>query len=145
MERVSRRLTSVEEIELDELLIAGLERLPIQKQNQERFIVLALHMLLEAIRMGEALPKDLSFDDFCAQMGVVYGEQLCLLFGWEWTYLTLENSYEGAAVMNPEGTCALFPIPALYRWTKIPNPNRCLILFEELEEPKEFHGFTILQ
>lgn len=145
MERSTRKLSREEEEELDTLLIAGLELLPIQKQNHERFLLLALHMLIEAVRMGEPLPERVSLDDFCAQMGVVYGEQLCMLLHWDWVYLTLGETYEGAAIMNPERTCALFPIPTLYRWTQIKNSNRCLILLEELEGSQESDGFTIVQ
>ncbi|MAA80460.1 MAG: hypothetical protein CL916_14485 [Deltaproteobacteria bacterium] len=144
MERIVRRLNTSEEAELDSLFIAGLEILPIQKQNEERFILLAVHLILESIRMGHSLPQDMSHDDFCAQMGVVYGEQLCMLLQWDWVYLTLGTSYEGAAVMNPDRTAALFPIPTIHRWTQQKNSNRCLVLFEELESYPEQKKFVIL-
>ena len=144
MERKVRRLTTSEETELDLLLIAGLERLPIQKQSEERFVLLAVHLLLEAIRMGEPLPQGLAHDDFCAQMGVVYGEQICMLLHWDWVYLTIGDSYEGAAVMNPERTMALFPIPTIYHWTRQENPNRCLVLFEELESSPVQNNFVVV-
>jgi len=144
MDRKVRKLSNSEEAELDMLLISGLELLPIQQQNEERFILLAVHLLLEAIRMGEPLPQEIAHDDFCAQMGVVYGEQICMLLHWDWVYLTLGNSYEGAAVMNPERTKALFPIPTIHRWMQLKNPNRCLVLFEELESSHEERGFSIV-
>ena len=144
MERKVRKLYDSEEAELDSLLISGLELLPIQKQNEERFILLAVHLLLEALRLGEPLPSSLTHDEFCAQMGVVYGEQICMLLHWEWVYLTLGDSYDGAAVMNPERTMALFPIPTIHRWTQRQNPNRCLILFEELESSIVQENFTLL-
>ena len=144
IERTVRKLSASEETELDLLLISGLEILPIQQQNEKRFILLAMHIVLEAIRMGESYPNDLSHDDFCARMGAVYGEQLCMLLNWNWVYLTIEQSYEGAAVMNPERTKALFPIPTIHRWTQQNNSNRCLILFEELEISSEQKGFFIV-
>lgn len=144
MDRKVRKLNDSEEVELDTLLISGLELLPIQQQNEERFVLLAVHLLLEAIRMGEPLPQNIDHDDFCAQMGVVYGEQICMLLHWDWVYLTLGNSYEGAAVMNPERTKALFPIPTIHRWTQQQNTNRCLVLFEELESSHEEHTFSIV-
>lgn len=144
MDRKVRKLNTSEEAELDLLLISGLELLPVQKQSEERFILLALHLLLEAIRMGEPLPQRLAHDDFCAQMGVVYGEQICMLLHWDWVYLTIGDSYEGAAVMNPERTMALFPIPTVYRWTQQQNSNRCLVLFEELESSTVQDTFVVL-
>ena len=144
MERRVRHLNVSEESELDSLLIAGLELLPIQKQNAERFVLLAVHLILEAIRMGESLSREISHDDFCAQIGVVYGEQLCMLLHWDWVYLTLEDAYEGAAVMNPERTMALFPIPTIHRWTQHQNANRCLVLFEEVESLSEQKEFLVL-
>ena len=144
MERTVRKLNPAEEAELDILLIAGLELLPVQRQNEERFVLLAVHLLLEAIRMGESPPREITHDDFCAQMGVVYGEQICMLLHWDWVYLTMGSVYEGAAVMNPERTMALFPIPSIHRWTQHQNSNRCLVLFEELESSPEHSGFVLL-
>ena len=144
MERTVRKLNPSEEAELDVLLIAGLELLPVQRQNEERFILLAVHLLLEAIRMGESPPREITHEEFCAQMGAVYGEQLCMLLRWDWVYLTMGNAYEGAAVMNPERTMALFPIPSIHRWTQRQNLNRCLVLFEELESSPTKTGFVVL-
>ena len=144
MERRARNLDPTEESELDTLFLAGLELLPIENQEQPDFIVVAIHLLLEAIRMGEPLPKALTRNDFCSQLGAVYGEQICLQFGWDWLYLMIEGKYEGAAVANPERTRVLFPIMALYQWGKEGVENRCLHLFKEIANQESSTGFQIL-
>jgi hypothetical protein len=140
----ARHLSSEEETELDELLLDGLELLPIQEQGDEHFVVLAIHMVLEAVRMGEPLPRKMSMEDVSAQLGCVYGEQLCLIHGWEWVYLTIDESYEGVAVANTERNKALFPIPSIHRWSQPIHLNRCLSLLEDIGTDIEHEGFLLL-
>ena len=144
MEYQSRKPTPLEEEELDGLLLSGLGILPIEDQSQPHFIFIAIHLLLEEIRKATVLPKGLSIDDFCAQLGVVYGEQLCLTFGWDWIYLTITDRYEGIAVANPERNVVFFPIPNLFQWTKKSEQNRCMDLFTEIKNRKYGTDFQIL-
>ena len=144
MERLARKLTEEEEAELDMLLLAGLELLPIQDQSQSDFIVVAMHLLLEAVRDDPALRKEMREDDFCARLGIVYGEQICLHRGWEWIYLTIRNRYEGIAVSNEERNLVLFPIPAVFQWTKSSERNRCMELFAEIKNMSSTGDFQIL-
>ena len=130
--------------EIDTYFIYGLELLPIDHEKQtEDFIVLAIHMLLEAVRMGEPLPQGVSLEDFCTYLGVVYGEQICLRYGWEWRQVVL-SSYQGAGVRSPDENAVLFPIPAMYRWTRTENSNRCLALYEELKSQTPDQAFRVL-
>lgn len=144
MERVARQLTAVEETELDMLLLAGLELLPIQDQSQPDFIIVAMHLLLEAVRDDSAHRKDLSIDDFCARLGIVYGEQICLHRGWEWIHLCIHDRYEGVAVSNAKRNRVLFPIPSVYQWTKLSERNRCMEIFTEIKNMDDTVGFHIL-
>ena len=130
--------------EIDTYFIYGLELLPIDHEQQtEEFVVLAIHMLLEAVRMGEPLPQGVSLEDFCTYLGVVYGEQICLRYGWEWKQVAL-SSYQGAGVRAPNENAVLFPIPAMYRWTRTENPNRCLTLYEEIKGLAQENSFRVL-
>ena len=127
-------LSSEDDQELDAHLIYGLELLPIDHNQQTGdFIVLAVHMLIEALRMEEPLPAGVNIEDFCTQMGVVYGEQICMEYGWEWKQVKVTNGYEGVAVVAPDMYTLIFPIPSIYRWIKSDSVNRCITLFKELE------------
>ena len=123
--------------EIDNFFIYGLELLPIDHDKQtEEFIVLAIHMLLEAVLLGEDLPKGVSEEDFCTYMGVVYGEQICLRYGWEWGQIDVQG-YQGAGVISPSKNSVVFPIPAIYRWSKTTHKNRSLLLYEEIATLQE--------
>ena len=132
-----RSVSPEEEAELDRYLIHGLELLPIDLDKQEgRFVLLAMHMVIEAVRMGEALPAGVSSDDFCAWLGVVWGEEICALYGWSWAYIEFENGFSGACVMSVDQKHCCFPIHAVHAWiAPQKSPNRCLTLFEALESP----------
>ena len=136
-------LSDADAEEIDTFFIYGLELLPIDHDKQsEEFVILAIHMLLEAVRLGEELPKGVSMEDFCTYLGVVYGEQICIRYGWEWMQIRMHN-YEGAGVVSPSGKTVVFPIPSMYRWTKTENTNRSLVLYEEIGNRTE-EGWHVL-
>ena len=129
-----RELTPEDDQELDACMIYGLELLPIDHEKQVGdFIILSIHMLIEALRMGEPLPAGVSIDDFCTQMGVVYGEQICMKYDWQWKHIEMDNGYEGVAVISPDHLTLIFPIPSIFRWTKKENQNRTLVLWEDID------------
>ena len=140
----ARSLKTDEEEELDRYLLSGLELLPVQNQMESHFLILAIQLVLEAIRMGEKLPQDISMEEFCTQLGIVYGEQICLFYGWDWIKLDIEGKYDGIAVANSERTQALFPIPSIHRWMNPKNQNRSLSLFEEIGSLAERDFLQIL-
>ena len=134
---VERPLTAEEQSELDELFSIALGYLPVQQQDDPSFLIGALHLLIEEGRAGRLASVPL--DDLATYGGVVWGDELCRLAGWEWCYLTLEDGPEGASVVTPDRALAVMPIHLVYRWlTRAQAPNDCQPLFDRVSrQPTE--------
>ena len=58
-------------------------------------------MLINALRWGAEPPDGASRSDVALWLGVLWGEELCRLGGWNWIYLITDEGLEGAAVVDP--------------------------------------------
>ncbi|MEC7987211.1 MAG: hypothetical protein VX278_18725 [Myxococcota bacterium] len=134
MEPNIRALNAEEEAELDRYLIHGLELLPIKYEEQEGdFLLLAVQMVIDAVRLGEEPPKGVSIADLCTWLGVVWGDELCDRLGWNWFYVRMPSGFEGAAIVAHDRKSCCFPIHCIHRWaTDTTVANRCMLLLEEL-------------
>ena len=134
MEPKIRALDPEEESEIDRYLIHGLELLPIDYEKQEGdFLLLAIQLVLDAIRLGESPPQGVSISDLSAWLGVVWGDELCQRTDWSWRYITMPSGFEGAAIVSVDGKECCFPIYCIHTWaTDGQSPNRCMLLFQEL-------------
>ena len=99
---VERPLDEEEEAELERYFFMALELLPIDPttQSEEGFLIAACEMLINALRQGAEPPEGASRSDVALWLGVLWGEELCRLGGWNWIYLT-RTWLEGAAVVDP--------------------------------------------
>ena len=136
MEPTIRALDPQEESELDRYLVHGLELLPVDYEKQEGdFLLLAVHLVIEAVRLGEKPPKGVSILDLSTWLGVVWGEEICSRLGWGWKYVQMPTGFEGAAIVATDGKGCCFPIHCIHRWATDTNvPNRCMLLLEELQQ-----------
>ena len=137
MDPAIRALEPQEEAELDRYLIHGLELLPVDYAQQKGdFLLLAVQLVIEAVRLGEDPPQGVSLSDLSTWLGVVWGEELCARLGWGWKYVTMPAGFEGAAIVPEDGKGCCFPIHCIHRWaTDTSTPNRCMLLLEELQAP----------
>ena len=131
-----RALTDAEQEELDGLFSLALGYLPVSSQANPAFLIGALHLLIEEFRAGRL--REVPPDDLAAYGGVVWGDELCRLQGWQWCYLTLDSGLEGAAVVTPDRSLAVMPVHMVYRWLSRPQaPNECQPLFDRMSRPPE--------
>ncbi|MGC6507434.1 MAG: hypothetical protein ACON4U_03415 [Myxococcota bacterium] len=119
---VERPLDDEEEAELERYFFMALELLPIDPttQGEEGFLIAACEMLINALRQGAEPPDGASQSDVALWLGVLWGEELCRLGGWNWIYLITDEGLEGAAVVDPRRSRAIFPIFAMSNWMQ-PN------------------------
>jgi len=128
-----RSLDSGEEAELDRYLIHAVELVPIMEDKQEEgFLLLAAHFLLESIRSGDPLPAGVSKEEVTCWLGTLWGEELCRIAGWEWGYVELDNGFSGAAVVERDRRMLCFPINCIHGWLKKDATNQCMNLFTQL-------------
>ncbi len=133
---VERALSVEEEQELDERFGRALEWIPVQQPQQADVLIAGLALIVEAVRAGQPLPPplgELPLDELAADLGVLWGDELCRLAGWSWCYLTLESGTEGPAIVDPDRAAAVFPVHLLYRaLTRPAQPHRVLELLEKI-------------
>lgn len=139
-----RRLSSREEEDLDSWVLLGLECLPKElNQEDEHFVIMSIHAIIQNIREGGAIPEEYSLEDISFGLGAIYGEQLCLVYDWEWMYLCVSEQEEGIAIVNKERTHALFPFSSMMQWTNKEYEHRSLVLWTSLEENNLEKSFLI--
>ena len=130
-----RSLDAGEEAELDRYLIHAVELVPIMAEQQEDgFLLMATHFLLESLRSGDPLPPGVEQGDLTCWLGTLWGEELCRLAGWEWGYVELDCGFSGAAVVEPDRKRLCFPINCIHAWLKEGAANNCMNLFVQLSQ-----------
>ncbi|MEL6343381.1 MAG: hypothetical protein AAFV53_09615 [Myxococcota bacterium] len=128
---VARPLSAEEEGELNQLFSAALGLLPVGEQSDPHFLIAAMQLLIEEVRAGRG--PDLSAADLATQLGVVWGDELCRVAGWQWRYLTLDNGLEGVAVISEDRAFVALPIHFLHRLlTRADAENHCLSRFQQI-------------
>ena len=133
-----RALSTVEEQELDTCLVHALELVPVDPSQQgEGFLVVGIHVFVEAVRAGEELPPGVSPEDAATWMGVLWGEELARQGGWEWCSLRMDNGLEGVALVDRNRSRACYPLHCLHRWLSGDAESDVMPLFVRLcrEEP----------
>ena len=132
-----RPLNSGEQSDLDLNMVMALELIPIDpNQQDEGFLVVGVHMMIEALRAGEALPVGVNADEIPVSLGVLWGEELCRMGSWEWAYACLDSGFEGACVHDPDLSRICFPIHCIQRWiVDKEEENRTMQLFAQLCHP----------
>ena len=109
---VVRPLTDDEEAELTERFGSALGLVPVQNDDAD-FLIAGLNIVVEAVRAGRPVPRPR--DELAADLGVLWGDELCRVAGWSWCYLTLESGAEGAAVCPPDRALAVMPVHFIHR------------------------------
>ena len=125
---VLRPLTDDEEAELTTRFAAALELLPVQSEGAD-FLIAGLSLVVEAMRAGRPVPRPR--DELATDLGVLWGDELCRVAGWSWTYLTLESGLEGPAVTPADQSLAVMPVHYIFRAVSDPQ-RQPLHLFREI-------------
>ena len=143
-----RSLTREEEQEIDRYLIFAMELVPIVPEAQEEgFLIVATHIMIEALREGQQAPSGVSLDDVVLWLGILWGEELCRVANWNWGYLSLENDFEALAVVDQNKGRACFPMHLIANWIQNKEQtNDCMTLFAGLFKGKPLaeNGFVVL-
>ena len=109
---VVRPLTDDEEAELTQRFSSALMLVPVQGDDAD-FLIAGLNIVVEAVRAGRPVPRPR--DELAADLGVLWGDELCRVAGWSWCYLTLESGTEGAAVCSADRALAVLPVHFIHR------------------------------
>jgi len=109
---VVRPLTDAEEAELTERFTSALALVPVQGDDAD-FLIAGLGIVVEAVRAGRPVPRPR--DELAADLGVLWGDELCRVAGWSWCYITLDSGTEGAAVCPPDQSLAVLPVHFIHR------------------------------
>jgi hypothetical protein len=109
---VSRPLTDEEEAELTARFAAALELIPVQGDDAD-FLIAGLNIVVEAVRAGRPVPRPR--DELAADLGVLWGDELCRVAGWSWCYMHLESGLEGAAVCPADHSLVVLPVHFIHR------------------------------
>ena len=129
-----RQLSPEENKELDQYMVFAMELVPIVEDIQEEgFLIVASHLLIDSLRDGAPLPDGVSFDDVATWLGVLWAEELCRLSAWRWLYMTLDNGFEGVCVTDSESSRVCFPIHLIYSWLcDKEKENDCMGFFAKM-------------
>lgn len=129
-----RQLSEEENKELDQYMVFAMELVPIVEDIQEDgFLIVASHLLIDSIRDGAPLPDGVSLDDVATWLGVLWAEELCRLAAWQWLYMTLDNGFEGVCVTDSEYSRVCFPIHLIYDWLcDKSKENDCMGFFAKM-------------
>ena len=132
-----RPLNSGEQSELDLNMVMALELIPIDPaQQEEGYLIAGIHMMIEALRLGDDLPVGVNANEIPVCLGVLWAEELCRIGRWEWAYATLDSGFEGACVHDPELSRICFPIHCIQRWiVDKEEENRAMQFFAQLCHP----------
>jgi len=109
---VVRPLTPEEEAELTERFSAALSLIPVQGEDAD-FLIAGLNIVVDAVRAGRPVPRPK--DELATDLGVLWGDELCRVAGWSWSYVTLESGTEGPAVTSPDQALMVMPVHFLHR------------------------------
>lgn len=109
---VVRPLTDAEEAELTERFTSALGLVPVQGDDAD-FLIAGLNIVVESVRAGRPVPRPR--DELAADLGVLWGDELCRVAGWSWCYLILESGIEGAAVCPADQSLVVLPVHFIHR------------------------------
>ena len=109
---VLRPLTEDEEAELTTRFAAALELIPVQGDDAD-FLIAGLNIVVEAVRAGRPVPRPR--DELAADLGVLWGDELCRVAGWTWCHITLETGLEDAAVCPADQSLVVLPVHYIHR------------------------------
>ena len=129
-----RPLDAAEEQELDHFMTMGIEMLPVHPDiQQDGALVIAIHLVLDACRQGQGMPSGIDKETLLLCLGVVWGEELCRIAGWSWSYCQLANGLEGPIVVDEHCRRFCFPINCLAQWWEDKSePESWLRFFTQL-------------
>ena len=143
-----RQLSQEEENELNQYMVFALELVPIVQDIQEEgFLIVACHLLIDNFRDGAPLPEGVSTDDAATWLGVLWAEELCRLAGWRWLYMTLDNGFEGVCVIDENRSRVCFPIHLIYSWMcDKEKTNECMEFFAKMckGKPLSKNAFVVM-
>ena len=129
-----RPLSAEEESELDRYLIYAMELVPIVQEIQEEgFLIVATHLLIDNLRDDADLPSGVSVEDAVVWLGVLWGEELCRLSSFGWLYVKLDSGFEGVAIVDENNSRVCFPIHVIHSFVHNKKmTNDCMGLFARL-------------
>jgi hypothetical protein len=109
---VLRPLTAEEEAELTERFALALSLIPVQGEDSD-FLIAGLNIVVDAVRAGRPVPRPR--DELATDLGVLWGDELCRVAGWSWSYMTLESGVEGPAVTSADRAMVVMPVHFIHR------------------------------
>ena len=131
-----RTLDPEEEAELDRFLLHAIELVPIVEDMQEDgFLLVAGHILMESLRAGESLPAGVSKEDLVLWLGTLWGEEICRMGQWQWGYAELTNGFAGIVVVDANKARMCFPFHCVNKWLSPQENNDFMAFFARLCQP----------
>ena len=111
----TRALTPEEEAELNTLYVEGEDFLELPEDLDLAGRLEALRLVVDQVRAGEELPEPYDeADELAYVLGTLWGRWVAERSGWAWTWLTLDDGFEGYAMVPEDEAYAVWPHHFLY-------------------------------